>query len=61
VLEEQNFHVKLHDRAGFCCGVPALDDYLRRFAAQQSAKGMASVYLISNDLQLILLLGPKWV
>ena len=50
MLEEQTFHVKLHDRADFCCGVPALDDYLRRFAAQQSAKGMACVYVLVDDL-----------
>ena len=57
MLEEQNFHVKLHDRAGFCCGVPALDDYLRRFAAQQSAKGMASVYVLVDDLDPSRILG----
>jgi len=57
VLEEQSLQVKLHDRAGFCCGVPALDDYLRRFAAQQSAKGMASVYVLVDDLDPSRILG----
>ncbi len=57
MLEEQTFHVKLHDRADFCCGVPALDDYLRRFAAQQSAKGMACVYVLVDDLHPRQILG----
>jgi hypothetical protein len=34
VWEEHAFDPERHDRAGFSCGVPALDDYLHRFAAQ---------------------------
>jgi GNAT superfamily N-acetyltransferase len=34
-----------HDRAGFSCGVPALDDYLHRQAAQDMEKHVAVVYV----------------
>ena len=40
---------RLHDRAGFRCGVPALDDYLHKYAAQQNAKGISTVFVLVND------------
>jgi predicted GNAT family N-acyltransferase len=49
VLEEQVFDVRLHDRAAFRCGVPALDDYLHKYAAQQNAKGLSTVFLMVDD------------
>jgi GNAT superfamily N-acetyltransferase len=49
VLEEQVFDVRLHDRAAFHCGVPALDDYLQKYAAQQSAKGICTVFVLVDD------------
>jgi GNAT superfamily N-acetyltransferase len=51
VLEEQVFDARRHDRAGFRCGVPELDDYLHRLAAQQSAKGVSTVYVLVDDAQ----------
>jgi len=36
---------KLHDRAAFSCGVPALDVYLHRQAAQDMEKHAAVVYV----------------
>ena len=36
---------KRHDRAGFSCGVPALDAYLQRQAAQDMEKHAAVVYV----------------
>jgi len=36
-----------HDRHDFTCGVPALDDYLRRQAAQDVRKGAACVYVLT--------------
>ena len=34
-----------HDRAGFSCGEPALDDYLRRRAAQDVRRRVARVFV----------------
>lgn len=57
MLEEQALNAKLHDRAGFRCGVPELDDYLHWFAAQQSAKGVSTVYVLIDDAAPSLILG----
>jgi len=34
-----------HDRAGFDCGVPALNDYLRRYARQNHESGGAKTFV----------------
>jgi GNAT superfamily N-acetyltransferase len=57
VLEEQVLNAKLHDRAGFRCGEPALDDYLQRFAAQQSERGVSTVYVLVDDARPSVILG----
>jgi ribosomal protein S18 acetylase RimI-like enzyme len=49
VLEEQVFNPKVHDRNSFQCGEPALDTFLRQYAAQQVAQGVASVFLLVDD------------
>ena len=49
MLEEQVLDARLHDRAGFHCGVPALDDYLHKYAAQQNAKGISTVFVLVDD------------
>ena len=49
MLEEQVFDVKSHDRSGFHCGVPALDDYLHKYAAQQNSKGISAVFVLVDD------------
>lgn len=36
-----------HDRAAFSCGVPELDDYLRRFALQQDRRDIARPFVAS--------------
>ena len=41
--------VRLHDRAAFHCGVPALDGYLHKYAAQQNSKGISTVFVIVDD------------
>ena len=46
MLEEQRLDPELHDRAGFHCGVPALDEYLRRFATQHRRKGVSNAYVL---------------
>lgn len=57
MLEEQVFDTKLHDRAAFKCGVPALDDYLHKYAAQQNAKGLSTVFVMVADAQPRKILG----
>ena len=49
MLEEQAFDPGRHDRAGFTCGVPALDDWLQRFATQQRAKGVSTVFVLVDS------------
>ena len=46
MLEEQALDPLKHDRAGFSCGVEELDEYLHRFAAQQSKKGVTVVRVL---------------
>jgi GNAT superfamily N-acetyltransferase len=36
-----------HDRDGFDCGAPALDDYIRRQATQDITRGIARVFVAS--------------
>ena len=57
MLEEQVLDVSLHDRAGFHCGVPALDEYLHKYAAQQNAKGISTVFVLVDDAAPSKLLG----
>lgn len=40
---------RLHDRSGFSCGVPALDDYLRRQASQHHRDGIATTHVLVDD------------
>ncbi len=47
----------LHDRAGFRCGVPELDDYIQRFAAQQVVRGVSAVYVLVDSAQPSQILG----
>lgn len=49
MLEEQVFNARVHDRTAFHCGVPALDDYLHKYAAQQNAKGISTVFVLVDD------------
>jgi GNAT superfamily N-acetyltransferase len=55
VLEEQVFDPAMHDRAGFRCGEPALDEFLHKYAAQQSAKGLTSIFVLVDDA------GPRTI
>lgn len=40
---------RLHDRAAFSCGVPALDDYLRRQANQHHRDGIATTHVLVDE------------
>ena len=46
VFEEQLLDPNRHDRQAFTSGVAELDDYLRRFAVQQSKKGVSVVRVL---------------
>jgi hypothetical protein len=49
VLEDHPFVASLHDRAGFDCGVPALNAYLRQFADQHRRKGITNIYVLADS------------
>ena len=49
VLEEQRLDNDIHDCAGFDCGVPALNDYLRKFASQHRRRGVSQTYVLAVD------------
>lgn len=40
---------RLHDRAGFSCGIPALDTYLRQQASQHQRDGIATTHILAAD------------
>ncbi len=49
MFEEQPLDPTRHDRKAFTCGVAALDEYLQRFAVQQSKKGITVVRVLVDD------------
>jgi hypothetical protein len=57
VLEEQPLNPDIHDRAGFSCGVPELDDYLHRFAVQHRRKSVCTVHVLVDTEKPSLILG----
>lgn len=46
-----------HDRDGYTCGVPALDDYLRRQASQDQRRNVAAVFVMVREDQTRGILG----
>jgi GNAT superfamily N-acetyltransferase len=57
VLDDLPLDPAIHDRQGFECGVPALDEYLRRFADQHRRRGISSVYVLVDSTQPERILG----
>ncbi len=57
MLEELPLDPERHDRTGFTCGVPALDDYLHRFAVQHISKGVTTVHVLVDDAAPAIILG----
>jgi|ERR1700691_1144114 len=45
-LAVQELDTKQHDRAGFDCGVEALNKYLKTLAAQHRTKGIATTFVV---------------
>lgn len=46
MLEERALDVAVHDRNGFDCGVPELNDYLKRMAEQHRHKGVSTPFVL---------------
>ena len=57
MLDDQPLDPATHDRQGFECGVPALDEYLRRFAEQHRRRGISSVYVLTDSAHPARILG----
>lgn len=49
MLEDLPLDPAVHDRAGFDCGVQALDEYIRRFAEQHRRRGISSVFVLTDS------------
>lgn len=48
---------KVHDRAGFSCGEPSLDVYLREQAAQHHRDGIATTHVLVDTAERARILG----
>jgi GNAT superfamily N-acetyltransferase len=57
VLEEGVLDPAVHDREGFDCGVPALNEYLQRFAEQHRRKGISAAYVLVDPAAVSIVLG----
>ncbi len=57
MLDDLPLDPAIHDRQGFACGVPALDEYVQRFADQHRRRGISSVYVLTDSAQPELILG----
>jgi GNAT superfamily N-acetyltransferase len=49
VLEERPLDPARHDRKGFDCGVPELNEYLQRFADQHRRRGVSAAYVLVDS------------
>lgn len=57
MLDDHPLDPSIHDRQGFECGVPALDEYLHRFAEQHRRRGISSVYVLTESARPERILG----
>jgi predicted GNAT family N-acyltransferase len=57
VLEEQVLDPAVHDRLGFDCGVPVLNEYLQRYAEQHRRKGISAAYVLVDPATVSTVLG----
>lgn len=49
MLLVERLHPKRHDRAGFACGEPGLDAYLRELAVQHHRAGIGTTHVLVDD------------
>lgn len=57
MFEEQLLNTAHHDRAGFDCGVAALNDYLHRMADQHRRRHLSQSYVLTDSKQPTRILG----
>jgi predicted GNAT family N-acyltransferase len=57
VLDDLALNPAIHDRQGFDCGIPALNEYLHRFAEQHRRRGISSIYVLTESAQPERILG----
>jgi predicted GNAT family N-acyltransferase len=57
VLDDLPLDPAIHDRRGFECGIPALNEYLHRFAEQHRRRGISSIYVLTESAQPERILG----
>lgn len=57
MFEEQRLDLAVHDRQGFDCGVPPLNEYLQRFAEQHRRKGISAPYVLVDSSAPSVILG----
>ncbi len=57
MLDDHPLDPAVHDRQGFACDVPALDEYLHRLAEQHRRRGISSVYVLTDSAQPERILG----
>jgi GNAT superfamily N-acetyltransferase len=57
VLDDAPLDSRRHDRGGFDCGIPELNEYLQRYADQHRRRGVTSVYVLTDDATPAQILG----
>jgi predicted GNAT family N-acyltransferase len=57
VPEEQRLDSNIHDCTAFDCGIPALNDYLVKFATQHRRRGVSQTYVLVNSSDPAVVLG----
>ena len=57
MLEDLPLDPDIHDRQGFECGIPALDEYIARLAEQHRRRGITSVYVLTESVRPEFILG----
>ena len=57
MLDDLPLDTAVHDRQGFECGVPALDEYIARFTEQHRRRGISSVYALTDSARPNFILG----
>lgn len=45
----QKLDKTIHDRKAFCCGVPQLDDFLKKYAAQNQTSGNSTTHVLVDS------------
>ena len=57
MLDDLPLDPAIHDRQGFECGVPALNEFIHRLAEQHRRRGISSIYVLTDSAQRELILG----